>query len=135
VLELVLDDDSHDEPSLEQRVVAVERQPREELEDGFADLPDVGAGGLRRQDRQRVALVACVGERVVEVVVVRRHCVPTAHPSQEPELLEVADVGEIPDERRLERRDLSRELLIGKRLQQSFRPPSRMLERYDELRW
>jgi hypothetical protein len=54
--------------------------------------------------------------------------------SQEPELLEVTDVGEIPDERRLEWRDLARELLVRERLQQSFGPPSRVLESEDKLR-
>jgi hypothetical protein len=40
-----------------------------------------------------------VRERVVEVVVLRRHGVPAPDASQEPELLEVSDVGEVPDER------------------------------------
>jgi hypothetical protein len=85
-------------------------------------------------DRQPAALAACMSERVVKVVVRRRHCSPSAEPSQEPELLEVADVGELPDERRLERRDLARQLLIRERFQQILRPPSRALESYDELR-
>jgi hypothetical protein len=75
-----------------------------------------------------------MSERVIEVVVRRRHCAPSADASQEPELLEVADVGELPDERRLERRDLARQLLIRERFQQILRPPSRALESYDELR-
>jgi hypothetical protein len=46
----------------------------------------------------------------------------------------VADVSQIPDERRLEWRDLNRQLLIGERLQQILRPLPRVLESYDELR-
>jgi hypothetical protein len=45
----------------------------------------------------------------------------------------VTNVREIPDERRLERRDLPRELLVRERLQQRVRPPSRMLERSREV--
>ena len=40
-----------------------------------------------------------MGERVVEVVVLRRHRGLAADASQEPQLLEVTDMGEIPDER------------------------------------
>jgi hypothetical protein len=43
-------------------------------------------------------------------------------------------MGEIPDERRLQRRDLTRQLLVRERLQQILRPPSRVLESYNELR-
>jgi hypothetical protein len=46
----------------------------------------------------------------------------------------VTDVCEIPDERRLERRDLARQLLIRDLFQQSVRPLSRALESQDELR-
>jgi hypothetical protein len=134
VLELVPDDHPHHEPRLEQRIAVVERQFGEEREHGFADLRHIGAGGLRRQDRKPGALAACMSERVVEVVVLRRHCAPPADASQEPEFLEVADVGEIPDERRLERRDLARQLLIRERFQHVLRPPSRVLEAYGEVR-
>ena len=46
-------------------------------------------------------------ERVVEIAVRRGVAVP-----QQPELLEVADVREIPDERRLQRRELPRQLIV-----------------------
>ena len=126
VLELVLDDHADDE--------FVERRFGEACEHRLAHVPEVGACGLRRQDRQPAALVACVGGRVVEVVVLRRDRVPSAVPTQEPELLEVADMGQIPDEGRLERRDLARELLVRERLQQSVRSPPRALEGEGELR-
>ncbi len=75
-----------------------------------------------------------MGERVVELVVLRRHCIPSADTPQEPELFEVTDVGQIPDERRLKPGDLLGQLLVGQRLQQILGPPSRALERYDEIR-
>jgi hypothetical protein len=75
-----------------------------------------------------------MSERVVKVVVLRRQRVPPADASQEPQLLEVTDVREIPDQRRLERRDLARQLLVRERFQQILRPPSRALESDDELR-
>jgi hypothetical protein len=75
-----------------------------------------------------------MSERVVKVVVLRRQSIPAADASQEPQLFEVRDVGEIPDERRLERRDLKRQLLVRERFQQILRPPSRALESDDELR-
>src|SRR6185295_873179 len=89
---------------------------------------DVGACGLRRQDWQSSALVASVTERVIEVVVLRRQCASSADASQEPQLLEVADVSEIPDERRLQWRDLRRELVVGERLQERQRAVARVLE-------
>ena len=68
--------------------------------------------------RSRLTLAADVRERVVELVVallVRR---APPHAAQQPELLEPADVGEVPDERRLQRRDLLHELLVGHRREQ-----------------
>jgi hypothetical protein len=75
-----------------------------------------------------------VRERVVEIVVLRRNRASLPDAAQEPELLEVADVSQIPGERRLEWRDLNRQLLVGERLQQILRPLPRVLESYDELR-
>jgi hypothetical protein len=74
-----------------------------------------------------------MGERVVEVVVVRRVRLPSAGAPKKPELLEVADVREIPDERRLEWRELTYKLLVVERLQQVFGPLSCVLENRSEL--
>ncbi|HEX6490035.1 MAG TPA: hypothetical protein VF002_01525 [Gaiellaceae bacterium] len=43
-------------------------------------------------------------------------------------------MGQVPDERRLEGRDLAHELLVRERLEQSVRPPSRVLEGEGQLR-
>ena len=130
----MLDHHPHDETLLEQRIAIVERQFRKEREHGLADILDIPACGLRWQDRQPAALAACVRERVIKVVEFRRECAQSADASQEPELLEVADVSEIPDERRLQWRDLKRQLFVRERLQQILRPLPRVLEGYDELR-
>jgi hypothetical protein len=58
----------------------------------------------------------------------------TTDAPQEPELLEVTNVGQIPDERRLQRRDLLRQLLIRERRQQILGPPSCAPESDDQLR-
>ena len=74
-----------------------------------------------------------MSEGVVEVVELRRHCGPPADPTQKPKLLEVADVGEIPDERRLQWRDLARELLVVEELEQGLGSLARVLENRLEL--
>ena len=124
----MLDHQPDYESVLEQRILVIERQFGEEHEHGFAHLPYIVARGLRRQDGQPSALAAGMSERVVEVVVLRRHRAPPTDASQEPQLLEVADMGEIPDERRLQRRDLHRELVVGERLQERQRAVARVLE-------
>ena len=57
---------------------------------------------------------------------------PVAVPEQ-PELLEVPDVREIPDERRLQRRDLARQLLVVERLEQGLGSPARVRQDGAEL--
>ena len=71
-----------------------------------------------------------VFKRVVEVVRRRRGSLAS---SQQPELLEVADVREVPHERRLQRRELPRELFIRERFEQCLGSPARMLEPEREL--
>ena len=99
VLELMLGDHPDDEAPFKQRIPTVERQLGKQPQNGLAHLPYIGARGVRRQDRQAPSLIARMGEGIVEVVELRRHCRPSADAPQEPKLLEVADVSEIPDER------------------------------------
>ena len=106
----------------------VPRQLGESLEHLLADLRDVGTRVLRGQDRQRAPLGSPVCERVVQIVELAAVAV-----SEQPELLEVPDVSEIPDEWRLERRDLARQLLVREGLQQGFGSPARVLEDRCEL--
>src|SRR6266542_7173185 len=95
--------------------------PRSRRSCPVAPSPRSGRGGCRWNRLQTCRLLSTwrdLGFRRT------RHQV-RGQRSQEPQLLEVADVGEIPDERRLERRDLARQLLIRERFQQVLRPPSR----------
>ena len=87
------------EPLLEQWIPTVARQLGEKLEHGFPDLGHVCARGLRLQNRKPAPLGALVRERVVEVVVLHRGGLSSADSPQQPELLEMADVREVPDER------------------------------------
>ena len=115
MLALVLDDEAEDERAPEQRIVAVERRLLERAQRPLADALDVVARRLGAKQRQLAAAAALVHEGVVELLALgeeRRH---PADPLADPEILEVADVGEIPDERRLERRPLRRELLVVER--------------------
>jgi hypothetical protein len=116
VLELVLSDHADDEAVVEQRVAVVQRQLGKKLEHRLTNVAYELARRSRSEDRQRAALGTLVRERVVQVVVVRRHRLPTPDAPQQPELLEVAHVREIPDERRLQRRNLPSELLVVERL-------------------
>ena len=67
-------------------------------------------------------------ERVVRVVHLGEDRLRAAEPPGDPELLEVPDVREVPDERRHEGRDLPGQLLVGERREQSSRPGPRGLE-------
>ena len=122
VLELVLRDHADDE--------VVPRQLGEPVDYLLAHLRDVGTRVLRGEDGQRPPLGSPVCERVVQIVELAAVRVAT---SEQPELLEVPDVSEIPDERRLKRRDLPRQLLVRERLQQGFGSPARVLEDRGEL--
>jgi len=53
---------------------------------------------------------------------------------EQPELVELTDVREIPRKRRLQRRVLARELLVGERLQQRLALLPRAHEHERELR-
>jgi hypothetical protein len=133
VLELVLNDHSHDEPPLEQRIAVVEGQSVEEAENSFANVAYIAARGFGCENRQPAAFSPCVCGGVVEVVGLREHRCPTGS-SQQPELLEVTDMREVPAKGRLKRRPLARQLRVGQRFQQSFRPRPRMLESKREFR-
>ena len=123
VLELVLGDHPDEE------VVEL----GEQREDSLAHIGQVRAGGLGRQDRKPTALGARVRERVVELVVLGRERPAAACAPKQPQLFEVADVCEIPDQWRLEGRDLSRELLVRERVEQGLGPLSRVPEDGGEL--
>ena len=95
---LVLDDYAVHVAARQQAVAPVELDAVEDVERPMPDGREVEQRGLRLEDRQVAALVAGVREALVEVAVVGEPLEP-ADATHEPELLEVAHVGEIPRDR------------------------------------
>jgi hypothetical protein len=108
----------------------IPRKLREPLENLLAHLGHIGARVVWGENWKRPSLGALVRERVIEIVELAASAVAVA---EQPELLEVADVRQIPDERRLERRDLARQLLVVERLEQGLGSRARVLENRLEL--
>ncbi len=111
VLLFVLGDHAEGEPGVEQRR-PLQRAGGEQVEHPAAHLAGVGAGLPGRQQRQGGALGAGVLEGVVERVDLGVHRVAAADVAQQPELLLVADVGEVPDQRRHQRGVLGGEVVV-----------------------
>ena len=99
MLLLVLDDEAEGEAAGEERVVRIELDVVEHLERPCPHVVEVRAGGTRVEQLERRSLLALVGERVVRVVRVRVDRWRAAEPPADPQLLEVADVREVPHER------------------------------------
>ena len=98
VLVLVLDDYAVHVAARQQAVAPVELDAVEDVERPMPDSREVEQRGLRLEDRQVAALIAGVREGLVEVAMVGERLEP-ADATHEPELLEVAHVGEIPRDR------------------------------------
>ncbi len=86
--------------------VAVEIGLRERVEDAGPDVREIRARGPGVEDVEGRPVAARMLERVVHVVEVRIGRGRTGQRAQEPELLVVTDVREVPDQRRHERRHL-----------------------------
>ena len=128
---LVLVREQHlvDEAVVDQRVgVAVEIDRVEHVERALADLVHVGAQVVAAQDRQLVADLARVLDRVVERAELAVHRLAVADALDQPELLEVGDVAEVPGERAEDRRVDRVELLVGERLDEPEGPLARLGE-------
>ena len=78
----------------------------------------VGAQLVAAQDRELVAGLARVLDRVVEAPELAVHRLAVADALDQPELLEVGDVAEVPGKRAEDRRVDGVELLVGERLDQ-----------------
>jgi hypothetical protein len=123
VLVLVRDQQLVDEAPVQQRVGGVvEVEVLEHVERPRADLVHVGAELRPAQDRQLVADPAGVLDRVVETPETTVEGLAPADPLDEPELLEVRDVAEVPGERAEDRRVDPIELVVGERLDKEERP-------------
>ena len=82
----------------------------EQVEHAAAYLVAVGPRLVRGQQRQRRALGTRMLERVVERVDLRVHRLPAAYLAKQPQFLLVGHVGEVPDQRRHQRRVLRYEV-------------------------
>ena len=118
MLVLVLDDHAVHEAVVEQaRVVGARRAVVENGERAPPNFLEVRPRVRRREERQGRAVAARVPERVVEIVEVWGDTVVTQRP-HEPEVLVVADVGQVPREGGHQRRVLRGEELVVERGQQ-----------------
>jgi hypothetical protein len=115
VLLLVLDDHAEREPVRDQPA-ALHRRGVEQVEDLRAHRVDIGARLRRAEQRQLRAVPARVLERVVQMVDIGPDRLAPAHIAHEPEFLLVADVGQIPDQRRHQRRVLAYEIAVVHRV-------------------
>jgi len=107
-----------DEAVGEQGVLGAELDLPQHLECPLADLLHVGANLVGPQDRQLAADLARLLDRVIERAEVPAQGLAAADPLDQPELLEVGDVPEIPDQRAENRVVDAVELLVRERLDQ-----------------
>jgi len=96
----------------------------------LAHLRHVGAQLLTAKDRQLVSDLPRVFDRVVEAPELAAQRLAAADPLDQPELLEVRDVAEVPSERAEDRRVDLVELLVGERLDEEERPPPCLLQTF-----
>jgi hypothetical protein len=115
VLLLVLHDHAEREGLFGEPAAVVERRARQHVEHLLPHGADIAARLGRVEQRQRRAVGASVPERVVEVVDVGTHRFPAADIAHEPELLLVADVGQVPHQRRHQRRVLPDQVVLVNR--------------------
>jgi hypothetical protein len=88
----------------------------EHVERAGTDLLHIGAEVVAAQDRQLVADPARVLDRVVKAAQLAADRFAVTDALDEPELLEVGDVAEVPGKRAEDRRVDRVELLVGERL-------------------
>jgi hypothetical protein len=107
-----------DEAVVEQRILGIQLDLREDLQGALTDPVQVGANLVCPQDRQLATDLSRLLDRVVEIPQIAAQRLTAADPLDEPELLEVGDVPEIPDQRAENRVVDAIELLVGERLDQ-----------------
>jgi len=107
-----------DESVIQQPVARIEIDLVEDLERALTNLLEVGAHLVRLEDRKLPADLPRLLDGVIEVTELAAQRLPATDPPDEPELLEVRDVPEIPDQRAEDRRVDAVELLVGERLDQ-----------------
>jgi hypothetical protein len=132
---LVLVGEQHlvDEAVRQQRIGRIELDAVEDLEGPLADLLHVRADLIGAEDRQLAADLARLLDRVVEVAQVAAKGLAPADSLDQPELLEVGDVPEIPDQRAEDRVVDPVELLLGEGLDQRQGVVACLLQAPDQL--
>jgi hypothetical protein len=120
VLLLVLDDHPEREPVLDQPA-PLERHGVEQVQHLGAHGADVRPGLGRPEQGQARPVDAGVLERVVQLVDVLPYRGAAADVTHEPELLLVPDVGQVPHQRRHERRVLADEIVVVDRAREHGR--------------
>jgi hypothetical protein len=117
-----------DEPADEQGVPAVQIDPAEHFERALPDLLHVRPHLVGAQDRELAPDLPRLLDRVVELAEVAAERLAPPDPLNEPELLEVGDVAEIPDQGTQQRVVDPVELLVRERLDQAEGVTARLIE-------
>ena len=128
VLMLVLDDHVVGVPAATERLLVGKALAGQPPKDTLAHVGDilVGLGRLEQPELRPLRPLVLAG--VVDVVEAALGGPLIVERAQEPELLLVADVSQIPHERREDRRRLHRQILVRERGQRPQRAVSRRLE-------
>jgi hypothetical protein len=122
-----------DEPVRQQRVLGNELDLVQDLESPSPDLVHVGADLPGAKDWQFAADLARLLDRVVELAEVASERLAAPDPADQPELLEVRDVPEVPDQGTEDRVVDAIELLVGERLDQLQGMTARLLQTPGQL--
>jgi hypothetical protein len=107
-----------DEAVREQRVIGIQLDPIQDLQGPLADLLHVRADLIGAEDRQLAADLPRLLDRVVELAEVAAQRIAPPDALDQPELLEVGDVPQVPDQGTEDRVVDPVELLLGERLDQ-----------------
>ena len=127
VLVLVLDHHVVGVPAAPQRLLRGEALGRQAAADALAHMVDVGVGVGGLEQPQLRSLRPLVLAGVVDVVEPALGRLLAVEGPQQPELLLVADVREIPDERREDRGRLCLQIVGRERRERPQRPPPRLI--------
>jgi hypothetical protein len=123
VLVLMLDHHAVDETVGQQGRGRIELHPLEDVENPAPNHGDVGPRLGRAEEGEAGPVPPLVAEGVVDVVVERIHGLGPGHRPQQPQLLVMADVGQVPHQGRHERRVLGQLVRRRERGQQVERAP------------
>ena len=128
MLALVLENEPERVAAADELLAVLEVGVREHCARPLAHAREEVPRGGRVEERQPVALRPRVLERGVEFLPLGEERLAPAHALRNPQVLEVPDVSQVPDERRLERRPLHPERVVVERLEEAERRLARVRE-------